>query len=224
MILGWLADREAKKRGCRRVVIGRRFWLFGGDVYIIRPVTSLDVIKSREGLPLCYLKITEGHAGGKGMYEQAQTATAKEAEADKKKEKKAVAKMIRFFLRHGVVSKNGAPFDADSLFLIGFDEPQSKKIMREILTAQVLFLNVLGLSFKLFSDVIEVTRDDMTSIYNVAKMYGQRPIQILANGRDHTDLEAYMVDYFVSSIGIKHENEQYKKAESEARNRGRARR
>ena len=56
------------QHGLKRITVGRKFFFFGGDTYVIRPVTVRDVLGEAEGLPVCFLKMA-AYAGT--AYEQA---------------------------------------------------------------------------------------------------------------------------------------------------------
>lgn len=201
MPLPWVKDRFFKKIGYRRIIIGRRFLGFGGDEYIIKPITSIDILGSKNGLPLSFLKISEKVDAGLSMYDQAMAGIGNSGNDDDEKNKQII-KLTHFFLKFGVVSKNGKKCDIDKLPLsIGY----------------VLATHIMRLSFRLFDSVVEVTKTDVYSTYTLAKMYGQRPIDIIARGRDYTDLDAYMVDFFVSAIGTEIEKKEIDKEMAKAR-------
>lgn len=200
MPLPWVKDSFFKKIGYRRIIIGRRFFGFGGDEYIIKPITSIDILGSKNGLPLSFLKVSEKVDAGLSMYDQAMAGI--ENSSDDEEKNKQIIKLTQFFLKIGVVSKNGKKCDIDKLPLsIGY----------------VLATHIMRLSFRLFDSVVEVTKTDVYSTYTIAKMYGQRPIDIIARGRDYTDLDAYMVDFFVSAIGTEIEKKEIEKEMAKAR-------
>lgn len=202
MHLPWIKNRALKKIGYRQIVIGRRFFGFGGDEYVIKPITSIDILGARNGLPLSFLKINDKTESGQSMYEQAMDGIDKaKKEADEVNDQQ-ILKLVHFFLSHGVVSKNRKKCDINKLPLsVGY----------------VLSNHIMRLSFRLFDSVVEVTKTDVYSTYNMAKLYGQRPVEIIANGRDYTDLDAYMVDFFVSAIGTEIEQKEMEKEMAKAR-------
>lgn len=201
MRLPWGKDRVLDKIGYRRIIIGRRFFGLGGDEYIIKPITSIDILGSKNGLPLSFLKISDRVDAGLSMYDQAM-AGIKANGNDEDEKNKQVIKLTQFFLKHGVVSKNRKKCDVDKLPLsVGY----------------ILATHIMRLSFRLFDSVVEVTKTDIYSTYNIAKLYGQRPVDIIARGRDYTDLDAYMVDFFVSAIGTEIEQKEIEKEMAKAR-------
>lgn len=190
--------------GLKRVRIGKKFLFFGGDTYYIKPVTVLDVLGEAEGLPMCFLKKQE-YAGS--AYEKVK-ALQKQTE----EEHSQMLKALRFFLSKGVVYKNGKKFDVDTLLASEFSDNTMNKILR-------LFWNIINISFKLFREQVDITTLNINAIYVLSSKYGCRPIDIIANKSNYTDLDAWMFDMFVSGHGI-HEEERQIKQQNRRQRRG----
>jgi hypothetical protein len=188
--------------GLKKVTLGKKLFFFGGDVYFIKPVTVLDVLGEAEGLPLCFLK-KQDSAGT--VYDN-----VKADSTNGKKENEQMVKTLRFFLKNGVVLKNGAEFDVDAALLEKFSEKTLKKLL-------ALFGHVVSISFKLFFKEVSITSININSIYILASKYGCRPIDIIAKKTEYTDLDAWMFDMFISGHGVKEEERQMKKQSRSAR-------
>jgi hypothetical protein len=189
-------------RSIKKVRIGAFLKILGGDKYAIKALSPADFLKEKDGLPLNFFKKS---AAQKSMYETTLEAVGIKRESQSDTE--AQLKTISFVLGSCIVSENGAPFDIEEFM----KRPATEKSMQKMF---FLFWEAIKMSFKRFRSETPVSGNNALSIFIMAKKFGRPPIDILFPDGDYSEMDAYMFNIYIASVGIEEENRQAKKAMS----------
>lgn len=190
------------QRTLKRVRIGSLFKFFGGDVYVLRKLSPADFLDEDDGLPLNFFR---GVQAEKTMFEQAMEKAG--VVNTPKSEIDSQLKVLRFMLSKCVISENRKKFDVESFMA----RPGTAKNFQKMLH---LFGEAVKLSFKRFSTECRIDDSNAVAIFVLAKRFCRPPIEILLPEGDYTEMDAWMFNMYIASIGIKEENRQAKKAMS----------
>jgi len=181
------------------------FKFFGGDVYVLRKLTPADFLDEDDGLPLNFFR---GKSSEKSMYELTMEACG--IDINKKNDKDASArhlKIIKFMLSKCVISENKKKFDVEEFM----NRPGTPKNIAKMMH---LFGEAVKISFKRFSCETRIDDSNAISIFILSKRFSRPPIEILLPSGDYSEMDAWMFNMYIASIGIKEENRQAQKAMS----------
>lgn len=184
----------------KRVRIGCKFKFFGGDVYVLRKLSPADFLDEDDGLPLNFFK---GMQAEKTMYEQTMEKAGIKTGDDV--DAKSQLKVVKFILEKCVVSENNKKFDVAKFMA----RPGTSENVRKMLQ---LFWEALKLSFNRFVSETRINDSNAIAIFVLAKRFSKTPIDILLPHGNYTEMDAWMFNMYIASIGIKEENRQAKKA------------
>ena len=186
----------------RKLRIGSKFKFFGGDVYLIRKLTPADFLDEDDGLPLNFFKQVDN---GKSMYEQTMQASC--IDIKDKKDGDSQLMVLNFMLSKCVVYENKIPFDVAKFMAM----PGTTKNMNKMLA---LFSSTIKMSFKRFQSCTSIDDSNAIAIFVLANRFCKTPIDILLPHGDYSEMDAWMFNMYIASVGIKEENRQAKKAMS----------
>lgn len=178
-----------------------RFKFFGGDVYVLRKLTPADFLDENDGLPLNFFR---GGTSEKSMYELAMEACGIDINK-KKSETESHLRIIKFMLSKCVISENKKKFDVEEFM----SRPGTPKNIAKMMH---LFGEAVKISFKRFSCETRINDSNAVSIFVLSKRFSRPPIEILLPGGDYSEMDAWMFNMYIASVGIKEENRQAQKA------------
>ena len=170
------------------------------DSYLIKRLSPADFLDEKDGFPLNFF--TKG-PDNLTMYEQAM-AKMGQAHVQTRAERERQLLGIATVLSKAVLTENGKKFDVKSFMERPATAKNTKKMM-------VLFWQTLNFSFKRFLGEVPINIINAKTIFILAKRFSKTPIEILFPEGDYTEMDAWMFNMYIASVGIEEENREIKK-------------
>jgi hypothetical protein len=168
--------------------------------YKIREIKPLDFIEKAGGVPISFFHIQKGPAGIAGQMQD-----LKPGEADQEKRALSQLRVLESVLSVGLLKMGRKNADHEWVIL---------KYPRDAL---FIFEEILKLSIWNFKVVMKVSRQYVEHLDELARCYGQTPIDILLPNGGYSDIEAYIFNQHVQNVGTISKNDRMRSEAARAK-------